>query len=135
MLTIGRLAAIAHVTRDTLRYYEREGLIDPPDKSAAGYRLYGKNEIARLRFIRQAQACGFTLVEIRTLLSLRSATSACCGDVRAVAIEKKEQLQAKIKTMRAMSRVLDQLIADCTDSDQPVDACPILSAFDGAEVK
>jgi MerR family Zn(II)-responsive transcriptional regulator of zntA len=132
MLTIGKLAARAHVTPDTLRYYEREGLIDPPGKSSSGYRLYGDDDVVRLHFIRQAQDCGFTLAEIRTLLSLRSRESACCGDVRVLAVEKNRQLETRIKAMRAMTRTLDRLIAACDDTRQPADRCPILSAFNGA---
>ncbi|TXL80391.1 heavy metal-responsive transcriptional regulator [Vineibacter terrae] len=131
MLTIGKLAARAHVTPDTLRYYEREGLIEPPEKSAAGYRLYGDDDVVRLHFIRQAQDCGFTLAEIRTLLSLRSREAACCGEVRALAVAKNRQLAARIKAMRAMTRTLDRLIAACDDTGRPIDRCPILSAFNG----
>ena len=135
MLTIGKLAAIAHVTPDTLRYYEREGLIEPAGKSAGGYRLYGDSDLGRLHFIRQAQECGFTLAEIRTLLSLRSRETARCGEVRALAEEKKRQLEDKIKAMRAMTRTLDRLIATCDDAGQPVGRCPILSAFNGNGMK
>jgi DNA-binding transcriptional MerR regulator len=67
MFTIGKLADIAGVSSDTLRYYEREGLIEPAGKSPGGYRLYDKDSARRLRFIRHAQQCGFTLSEIREL--------------------------------------------------------------------
>src|SRR5262249_29478672 len=93
MLTIGKLAAAAGVRSDTLRYYEREGLIEPAGKSPAGYRLYDQESARRLRFIRQAQHCGFTLAEIRGLLVLRGRDAARCGDVRQRAIEKKRQLE------------------------------------------
>lgn len=135
MLTIGKLAAIARVTPDTLRYYEREGLIDPSGKSAGGYRLYGDDDVARLHFIRQAQECGFTLTEIRTLLSLRSRETACCGEVRALAEGKNRQLAVRIKVMRAMTRTLDRLITACDDTARPVGQCPILSAFNGTGTK
>src|SRR6266496_675331 len=67
MFTIGKLAHIAGVSSDTLRYYEQEGLIEPAGKSPAGYRLYDQDSARRLRFIKQAQHCGFTLAEIRAL--------------------------------------------------------------------
>jgi MerR family Zn(II)-responsive transcriptional regulator of zntA len=130
MLTIGKLAAAAGVRSDTLRYYEREGLIEPAGKSPAGYRLYDKDSARRLRFIRQAQHCGFTLAEIRELLVLRGRDAARCGDVRKRAIEKKRQLEGKIRSMRAMRKALDRLIAGCVDETQPVEACAILAAFE-----
>ena len=130
MLTIGKIASQTDVSADTLRYYERERLIVPAGKSAGGYRLYGQDSIQRLRFIKQAQACGFTLSEIRELLVLRNRDSACCGDVRARAVEKKLQLEAKIRTLKAMSKVLDGLIADCADETHSVEECPILSALE-----
>ena len=132
MFTIGKLAGRADVSTDTVRYYEREGLILPGGKSAGGYRLYGQDSIGRLRFIKRAQACGFTLAEIRQLLVLRIRESACCGDVRKPAIEKKLQLESKIRAMRTMSKALDHLIADCADETHPVDECPILTALEGS---
>lgn len=129
-LTIGKVAGLAKVTTETLRYYEREGLINPAAKSDSGYRLYDRDAVRRLRFIKQAQQCGFTLTEIRTLLTLRASEATCCNDVRRVAVEKKLQLAAKIKTMKEMSKALDQLIASCNDDSRPVDDCPILEALD-----
>lgn len=136
MLTIGKLAAAVDISPDALRYYEREGLLAPAAKTASGYRLYDEEAPRRVRFIQHAQACGFTLAEIRELLQLRQMDSACCNDVRHRAIEKKLQLAAKIRTMQAMSAVLDRLIAECADGNQAVDDCPILAALeqlDGSE--
>ena len=134
MLTIGKVAEQAGVSRDALRFYEREGLITPAGKSAASYRLYARDSIQRLRFIKQAQACGFTLSDIRELLVLRHRNAACCGDVRSRAIEKKLQLQAKIKALKAMSKALDGLIADCIDTTHPVANCPILSTLEASKL-
>jgi MerR family Zn(II)-responsive transcriptional regulator of zntA len=130
MLTIGKLAALAQTSTDTLRYYEREGLIKPADRSESGYRLYDKDSARRIHFIKQAQHCGFTLTEIRDLLVLRTREAACCGDVRTRAIEKKLQLEQKIKAMKSMSKALDHLIAECTDEAQPVGECTILAALE-----
>lgn len=118
------------MTADAVRYYEHEGLIQPSAKTGSGYRLYDTEAIRRLQFIRHAQQCGFTLAEIRELLTLRSSSSACCSDVRRLALEKKLQLQAKIKAMSVMSKALDQLIATCTDDNGSVDDCPILTALE-----
>ena len=130
MHTIGRTAALAQVSPDTLRYYEREGLIEPATKTEAGYRLYDSDQLQRLKFIRHAQECGFTLAEIRQLIAVRDRPSSCCGDVRRLAIEKQLQVEARSKAMRAMSRSLDALIADCDNDGRPVDACPILAGLD-----
>lgn len=129
MLTIGKLAALAGTTPNTLRYYEREGLIPPASKGDNGYRLYAQDAAQRVHFIRQAQQCGFTLAEIRELLSIPRQVSAGCSDVRTFAIEKKLALEAKIKLMKAMSAKLDQLISDCADDKRALDDCPILNAL------
>lgn len=133
MLTIGKLAALAEVTADSLRFYEREGLISPASKTGAGYRLYEEDAVARLRFIAHAKQCGFTLAEIQQLLAVKSSKSACCSDVRRQVIEKKLQLEGRIQTMKAMSKALDVLIADCGTSNGPVADCPILSALERTE--
>lgn len=130
MFTIGKVAALADISTDALRYYEQEGLIHPASKSEGGYRLYGDDALRRIRFIKQAQQCGFTLAEIRELLVLRGRDSACCSDVRKLAMEKKLQLEAKIKAMKMMSKALDHMIAECADEGRPVDDCPILAALD-----
>lgn len=130
MLTIGKLAVLAKTSTDTLRYYEREGLIEPADRTGSGYRLYDKDSARRIHFIKQAQHCGFTLTEIRDLLLLRNRDTACCGDVRSRAIEKKLQLEHKIKAMKSMSKALDHLIADCANEARPVGECTILAALE-----
>lgn len=132
MFTIGKLARAAQVSADALRFYEREGLIAPAGRSATHYRLFDGEAITRVRFIRHAQACGFTLPEIRDLLSLKTETAACCADVRVQAVEKKLQLEAKIRAMQSMSDALTQLITDCSGGGEPVAACPILAAFERA---
>lgn len=130
MLTIGKLAARTDLSTNALRFYEREGLVEPSSKSAAGYRLYADDAVARVKFIKEAQHCGFTLTEIQELLTLRARDSACCDDVRRLAIEKKLQLEAKIRSMKVMSSALDLLIADCPDGGRPVGECPILGAME-----
>ena len=135
MLTIGKLATLAGISADALRYYEREGLIEPAGKSAAGYRLYDKDSARRVQFIKHAQHCGFTLAEIRELIVLRGRDAACCGDVRKRAIEKKLQLENKIRAMKAMSKGLDRLISECADETKPVEECTILAALEQLAVR
>ena len=134
MLTIGKLAELTKVSNDTLRYYETEGLIRPAAKSAGGYRLYNDESARRIHFIKHAQACGFTLAEIRDLLELRRRDKACCGDIRARAIEKKLQIEGRIRAMKAMSKALDQLIAECANEKRPVQECTIVAALERANL-
>ena len=132
-LTIGKIAGLAQVSADTLRYYERERLIAPTAKSASGYRLYEREALQRIQFIKQAQQCGFNLAEIRSLLALRGSNAGCCRDVRRVALEKKLQLEAKIKAMKVMSKALSQLVKECSGDNRPLDDCSILAALERAE--
>lgn len=130
MFTIGKLAALAAVSVDAVRYYEKEGLLRPARKTEAGYRLYDRDAGRRIQFIKHAQECGFTLAEIRQLLELGSRTGACCNDVRGIAITKKLQLEQKIKTMKMMSNALTEMVRICDDETKPLDECPILSALE-----
>ena len=134
MLTIGKMASLTSVSNDTLRYYEQERLIKPAGKSSGGYRLYDADSARRINFIKHAQRCGFTLAEIRELLALRIRDKARCGDVRRRAVEKKLQIESKIRAMKAMSKALDQLIAECANEAQPVKECTIIAALERANV-
>ncbi len=132
MHTIGKVAALAGVSPDTLRYYEKEHLITPASKTAAGYRLYGDAAVRRIRFIKTAQHCGFTLSDIHELLTLKQTDSACCEDVRRVAIEKKLRIAHKLLALQAMSRALDELIQSCDGGEAATDECPILAALESS---
>src|SRR6516162_298876 len=132
MFTIGKLASRTKVSSDTLRYYEDERLIKPARRSPAGYRLYDQDSARRIHFIKHAQACGFTLAEIRELLALRGRDRNSCGDVRRRAGEKKLQIEARIRAMKAMSKALDQLITDCANTTRPVRECTIMAALEQA---
>ncbi len=131
-LTVGKLAELADVSANAVRFYEREGLMQVPQKADSGYRLYDWAAVERLRFIKHAQACGFTLAEIQALLQLRDETSSCCSDVRSKVIEKKLELETRIRAMRAMSNALDQLLADCSNGARPTEDCSILATLSGA---
>ena len=131
-LTIGKLARRAGISTDTIRFYEDERLLRPAGKSPAGYRLFSDDAVRRLEFIRHAQQCGMTLAEIRELLELKTDDSACCRDVRSLAIRKKLELEHKIKTMTTMSQALSKLIAICTAEQRPLTDCPILAALEAS---
>lgn len=132
MYTIGKVAALADVSADTLRYYEKEGLIAPISRTAASYRLYNDEALRRIRFIKHAQHCGFALSDVKELLTLKNTENACCGDVRSLAIEKKLRVEHKLKALQAMSRALDDLIQSCEGGEQATDDCPILAALENS---
>jgi MerR family copper efflux transcriptional regulator len=113
-LTIARAAGTAGVGVETIRFYERRGLIEQPRKPAGGgFRKYDADTIARIRFIRQAQELGFSLREIQDLLSLRADPGADCADVRTRAIAKRDEVERKITELGRIRAALDALIATC----------------------
>jgi len=131
-LTIGRLAKSAGVNIQTVRYYERRRLLTPSDRKPSGYRLYGDDAVRRLRFIKNAQALGFTLREIAELLNLRVTSTARCGDVRRKAQTKLAQVEAKVRDLRALARALKGLVQTCR-AGQPTERCPILQTLEKQE--
>lgn len=130
MLTIGKVADRSQVSADSIRYYEREGLLKPATKSDSGYRLYTEETVRRIGFIKHAQECGFSLAEIRELLELRGTDQACCDDIYRVAVQRKLQLERKIKALKVMSGALTHLIEMCSHDRKSLDECPILGALD-----
>ena len=128
-LRTGELAAQAGVNVQTLRYYERRGLLDEPERRASGYREYSPDAVQLIRFIKRAQELGFTLAEVEDLLRLRSDQEAACSEVRTAAEAKIEDIEQKIRHLRAMKRALGILVASCA-SEGSSRHCPILEALD-----
>ncbi len=128
-LTIGRLAKQAGVNLETVRYYERRGLLPRPPRSASGYRLFPVEAARRLRFIRRAQDLGFSLKEIRELLSLRVSRTTRSADIRARAEAKVADIEAKIRSLESMKKTLRKLTRIC-DGCAPMAECPILESLD-----
>ncbi len=128
-LTIGRVAREAGVNRETLRYYERTGLIPKPARTHSGYRSYSPDTVTRIRFIRHAKELGFSLHEISELLSLRMDSSAPCAEVRERAERKIRYIEGKIAELRRMKRALTELANSCPGSG-PSSECPILEALE-----
>lgn len=128
-LTIGHLAKEAGVNLETVRYYERRGLLPKPPRSASGYRLFPTEAARRLRFIRRAQELGFSLKEIRELLSLRVSRSTTSREIRARAEAKIAAVEAKIRTLESMKKTLRKLTNVC-DGCAPLGECPILDSLD-----
>lgn len=129
-LTIGEVARRAGVGVETVRFYERRGLIAEPARRASGYRQYDEEVIDRLRFIRRAKDLGFTLKEINELLSLRLDPSASCADVKSRTDQKIADIETKIRTLQRMKRALLKLSKACNGHGSS-DECPILDALDG----
>jgi MerR family copper efflux transcriptional regulator len=125
-MTIGRLAKQAGVNIDTIRYYERNGLIPEPTRRLSGYREYGPTDLARLRFILRAKDLGFTLAEIGELLSL-SADRDVSG-VKRRAEDRLEQVEHKIKELQRVRRGLKTLIDACPGHGD-LERCPIIAAL------
>ncbi|RMD80119.1 MAG: heavy metal-responsive transcriptional regulator [Gammaproteobacteria bacterium] len=126
--TIGRLAREAGVQPATLRYYERLGLLRPAARSGAGYRLYGREALARLRFIRRAQALGFSLGEIAQLLALSEDQEAPAAQVKAITRARLADVEARIRDLERIRRALQALEARCSGHGTSRD-CPILAAL------
>jgi MerR family mercuric resistance operon transcriptional regulator len=125
-LTIGRLAALADVNVETIRYYQRRGLLDEPRKPAGGCRHYPADMARRVRFIKRAQALGFTLEEIASLLRLDGAD--CCADTRELAAHKIALIERKLLDLAAMRAALAALVHQC-NTGQAGGPCPIISVL------
>ena len=128
-LTIGHLAKEAGVNLETVRYYERQGLMSKPPRSTSGYRLFPAEATRRIRFIRRAQELGFSLAEIRELLSLRVSRTTTSAEIKARAEAKIADINAKIRTLESMSKTLRRLTKVCSGCG-PVSECPILESLD-----
>jgi MerR family mercuric resistance operon transcriptional regulator len=131
-LTVGEVAKRARVHIETLRYYERRGLLASPARSTSNYRLYADDTVRRVRFIKAAQELGFSLKEILELLSLRAEPNTSCEDIRERAEAKIKNLEEKIRSLRAMKQALTKLVAECSGSG-PITECPILESFDSGK--
>jgi Hg(II)-responsive transcriptional regulator len=137
-LTIGEVARRAGVGVETVRFYERKGLLEDPRKHEAGYRLYEESAVARLLFIKRAKQLGFTLNEIKTLLTLRLDPDADRGDIKRQLGNKIKCVEGKMRDLEQMRVVLHRLWLAC-DGEGPMEGCPILEALDhgwaGAETE
>ncbi|MCC7419938.1 MAG: MerR family transcriptional regulator [Planctomycetaceae bacterium] len=128
-LSIGQVATRAGIGVETIRFYERAGLIPLPARKASGYRQYDESTVSRLRFIRRAKDLGFTLKEIATLLSLRHDASTTARDVKDEAERKIAEIDGKIRSLRRIRRALQQLAETCPGHG-PTSECPILEALE-----
>ena len=128
-LTIGRLAKQVGLGIETVRFYERQGLIEPPPRTDSNYRIYPEEEVTRLRFIKKAKSLGFTLNEIKELLFIRHDPNATKGDIKNRTLNKIEDVKQKISDLTRIKMALEHLVSTC-DGHGPLEECPILEALD-----
>lgn len=131
-LTRGELAKRGGVNIETIRYYERRGLLPKSPRSAAGYRLFSLDDDRRVRFIKRAQELGFSLKEIEELLTLQNKPHTTRADVRKRAEAKIADIEEKLRDLQAMKESLEQLTATCSGRGS-VCGCPILESFDSTK--
>lgn len=127
-MTIGTLAERSSVGVETIRYYEREGLLPKPARSSSGYRVYPDDAVERVRFIRRAKDLGFTLEEIGELLALKVTHGKSCRSVRDRALAKLGDIDGKMNDLRRMRRALSALVERCS-GEEGIDDCTILDAI------
>ena len=126
-VTIGKVAAITGCHIETIRFYEKEALLPHPDRSEGGHRLYSTQLIERLVFIRRSRELGFSMAEIRQLLSLVDGEQVSCQRVQQIADEHLRDVRAKIADLKKMERSLDDLSNQCSGDDVP--DCPIIEVL------
>jgi len=132
MITRGKLARRAGVNIETIRYYEQRGLIPEPPRTTSGYRQYTEDYVERIRFIKRAQELGFTLSEIKELLSLRVDPETDRGEVKQRAATKIVDIEKKISDLERMKNQLTRLVISCSGRG-PTSECPILEAIESEE--
>lgn len=125
-LTIGRVAKLAGVNVETIRYYQRRGLLDEPSKPQGGYRRYPAEIVKHIRFIKRAQALGFTLEEVTGLLRLEKVRA--CAETRTLAAHKIDLIDQKLTGLAALRETLANLVQQC-DTGQPTKGCPIIQVL------
>ena len=128
-MTRGQLAKAAEVNAETVRFYEKKGLIPQPERSASGYRMYSNETVVRIRFIKRAQVLGFTLKEISELLSLRLEPESDRAEVRRQVDEKIVEIELKIEDLQRIKASLGNLTSCCSGRGSSGD-CPILESLE-----
>ena len=129
-LTISALAQAASVNIETVRFYQRKGLVGEPNKPLGGIRRYGSYELGRIRFIKSAQKLGFSLDEVAQLLKLEDGTH--CDEAREQAVYKLQNVQAKLADLKRIETALNELIGQCSRVDGQV-SCPLILALGSFE--
>lgn len=124
---IGALSAETRVKIETIRYYEREGLLPSPPRTAGGHRSYSEDHVKRLTFVRRSRELGFSLAEIRDLLAVVDGGSYTCGEIKALTLEHAESVRSKISDLQRMEKMLVEIASGCEGGTVP--DCPIIDAL------
>lgn len=127
-LTIGKLAKAAEVGVETIRFYERKGLLTQPEK-VGGFRYYSSDLVTKIRFIKRSQQLGFTLSETKELLELSVQSTSQCKDILLKTEQKLREIDEKMKDLKRMKDSLSSLANCCEDKTIPLSECPILDCF------
>ncbi len=130
----GNLAKMAGVNIETIRYYEKQGILPEPDRSPSGYRQYGEETVNQIRFVKRAQKLGFSLSEIKQLLKLSEGEITDCDEVKDIALKKLEAIREKIINLQKLDSILSNLATQC-DRQQTIKGCPIIEALMTEEVE
>lgn len=133
-LRVGQVASQAGVNLQTVHYYERRGLLPRPPRTLSNYRVYPADAVKRVRFVKRTQELGFTLKEIKELLSLRAAPRSRCADVRKRAEVKVRDIDAKVRALQAMRKGLSKLVRECS-GEGPITECPILETLNSEDIR
>lgn len=128
-MKIGEVAKLSNVGIETIRYYERKGLLAEPERRPSGYRQYDQSVVARLQFIRRTKELGFTLAEIGELLELWFDANTRCEHIRRRADEKIADIEDKIRSLQKMKRSLKKVVSECESQDS-LSNCPLLEGLD-----
>ncbi|MGP0628808.1 MerR family transcriptional regulator [Nitrospina sp. 32_T5] len=126
-MTIGGLSRQTECNIETIRYYEKVGMLPKPRRTEGGHRVYNETHARRLQFIRRARALGFSLKDVRRLLTLSEGRKKSCGKVKTLAETHLEDIQSRIRDLKAMEKVLKQLVNQCTGRIAP--DCPIIDSL------
>jgi MerR family transcriptional regulator, mercuric resistance operon regulatory protein len=124
MKTIGKLAKELNISIETIRFYERQGLIEQPLKPESGYRKYDETHASQLKFILKAKALGFTLKEIESLMSL----SSNCAEVESLGLQKLQLIRDKINDLQRLEKVIQDMTDSCKANQDP-QSCPVINSL------
>jgi MerR family mercuric resistance operon transcriptional regulator len=128
-LTIGQLARQVGCTVETVHYYEKSGLMPAPPRTTGGHRVYQRVHAKRLKFIRRSRELGFSIAQIRTLLSFIDEPNHSCAEVKMVAEAQSRVVQQKIDDLQRLKQAMDTMVSQCKGGSYSVDECPIVDAL------
>ncbi len=129
-MKVGELAKKAGINLETMRYYERIGLMPKPKRQESRYRYYDETDLSRVRFIVRSKELGFTLKETKELLSMRIDSDTKCVDMKELALRKITDIQMKIRDLESIASNLQSLVKQCSDGQVSLAECPIVNSLD-----